>query len=829
MKRSTVLLLILLLVVGTGAAAYTRAQMSVRRASPQRATREASSAFYPTEQLWIVQDISGAIANMAAYANHGSVTVAVRQVTKAGAELARFEVTPAGRSPLIVAVTDHIWAPAAYVPLVAGVMGTARGACAGTDSEIADALVRPTRAVIQRENTRVSARLRADMRCGEAHAEAALVLGTMALREAATDFTDPRRLISRMTAHLAIADAMGVRSEDDLRRLDETLLYTLVGRQRTALDRLDATRSADTVDALRAWNRALRLRNTADWRLVTDPNRATLLEQIELIRAVDGSLGDPRTLDFIDAIHDLADVPDWGRIVMQGHPGVEAGNRFADAAVALELREAIDARRDYAPAVAIADRDALVNELKVEPSPGPVAADGTVWVLDWPMWASISERHLLSTINSRDTHLTSSLGLKDEAQQFRDQVSKTFSGLRLYPLVAILLAPTKEEARPGMAGSLRLIQTHPEIVTHWKWKTVLAKETWAGLPVRVPPLDSWFVPAFPTGTVFDANTRPWRQGPALQFSPNEIAPYRAAAPYARQLCFVTLGKDYDKAPVDALKQAFGEIAAYNLDAARRIANAQKDDPAAYMAAMQKVTELGPEHLADVAVYSVVHGNLDAARSAYERWFTVGRDEVAIANSSGWMVRDYFTRHETAKATALAERAARVYSYGGLAVRAELYDWMGDVPSAERYYRMASERYDFPADLAGFYMRHGRKGVEVDQVMWKVFPGGPARIVLPTLTEAPRDGVSVEKSGLLGERNGIRSGDIIVGIDGIRVQNMWQYYAARMASADATVRFIVWRDLRYIEVPAALRFSWHDSWLNNYRPGSGRKTTPETAR
>jgi hypothetical protein len=651
----------------------------------------------------------------------------------------------------------------------------------------------------------------------------------MALREAASDFTDPRRLISRMTAHLAIADAMGVAPDNPLRRLDETLLYTLVGRQRTALDRLDAVQVAETAGATQAWNRALRLRNTADWRLVTDPNQATLLEQIELIRAVDGSLGDPRTLDFIDAIRAPADVPDWGRIVMHGHPGVEAGNRFADAAVAMELREAIDARKDYAPVVAIEDRDALVNELKVEPSAGPVAADGTVWVLDWPMWAAISERHLLSTINSRDTHLTSTLALKDEAQEFRDQVAKTFSGLRLYPLVAILLAPTKEEARPGMAGSLRLIQTHPELVTHWKWKTVLAKETWAGLSVRVPPLDSWFVPAFPVGTVFDANTRPWRQGPALQFSPGEIAPYRAAAPYARQLCFVTLGKDFEDAPADVLKQAFGEIAAYNLDAARRIADAQKDDPPAYMAAMQKVTELGPEHLADVAVYSVLHGNLDAARSAYERWFTVGRDEVAIANSSGWMVRDYFTRHENAKATALADRAARVYSYGGLAVRAELYDWMGDVRSAERYYRMATERYDFPADLAGFYMRHGRKGIEVDQVMFKVFPGGPARIVLPTLTEAPRDGVSVEKSGLLGERNGIRAGDIIVGVDGIRVQNMWQYYAARMTSLEPVVRFTVWRDLRYIDVPAQLRYGWLASWLNNYRPGAGRKSTPGGSR
>ncbi len=821
MKRSTVLLLILLVLLVTGAATFARVQRSARRGAAQ-AQRDAGR-FYPTEQLWIVKDVAGAIANMAASRARGSAAISARQVPNAGSDLARFEVTASGHAPVAVAVTDHIWAPGAFVPVAAALMGSPGAACAASDVDIADALVRPTLAIIQRENARVSARLREDMRCADAHAEAALIMGTLALRETASAFTDPRRLMSRMTAHLAIADAMGIAPDNKVRRLDDTLLYTLVGRQRTALERLDAIDGAGPDDAARSWAHALRIRNTADWRLVADPRHATLLEQIELIRAVSTSLGDPRTLDFLDATHDLADVPDWGRIIMQGYPGVDAGNRFADAAVAMELREAMDARKDYVPALAMDSPEALVNELKVEPSAGPVAADGTVWVVDWPMWAAIAERHLVTTINARDTHLTNTLSAKEEGKAFRDQVAKTFAGLRLYPLLAITLAPTKEEARPGMAGSLRLIQTHPELVTHWMWKSVLAKETWSGLPVRIPPLDSWFAPAFPAGTIFEPNTRPWRAGPVLQFTPATIAPYRSAAPYAKPLCFVSLGKDYEKATAGVLKQEFGEIAAFNLDAAKRIANALKDDPAAYAAAMEKVTELSPEHFDDLAEYSVAHGNLDAARSAYERWFTVGRDEVAIANSAEWMVRDYFLRHENAKATALANRAADVYSYGGLITRARLYDWSGDPGSAERYYRMAFERYDLPADLAGFYIRERRKGTAVDQVMWKVFPGGVTTIVMPSLIAAPKDGVSIEAAGLIGQQNGMRTGDIVIGVDGMRVQNLWQYRAAKAASLDPVVRYTVWRDLQYLEVPARLRYGWLDIRAKNYQPGSGRKT------
>jgi hypothetical protein len=787
-------------------------------------TRAASSqlkpgAFFPTEQLWIVKDISSAIGNMSGFANGAAtIPIAVQQVTRQDGELSRFEVTAEGRRSIVIRMTDHIWLPASYVPLASALVSK-RISCEAADTSIAVALLEPTRTVIQRENARVSARLRGNMTCADAHAEAALILGTLALREAANTFNDPRRLISRMTAHLAFADAMGISEENVTRRLAETMLYTLVGRQRSALDRLALLDPSGSNGTLQSWIRALRTRNTGDWRIVPDPDRATLLEQIELIRAAEYSLGDPRVLDFIDAIHHRADVPDWGRIVMQGSPGVEAGNRFASEAVAAEIVEAAAIRKTFAPSEALDSAEALVTALKVEPAYGPVAADGTVWIVDWPTWAAIAERHLMTLLNDRDTHITNVLGDPAAGKAYREQVARTFAGLRLYPLTAINLAATKEEAKPGMAGSLTLLQTHPELVTHWNWKSVLMKETWAALPARVPRIESWFTPEFLPGTVFDANTRPWDAHLISKFSAAEIAPYRQAAPYSRPLPYVTIGPKHETAPAAVLEREFGDMAQYNLGFAIRIANALKDDPDAYLSAMQPVIRMSPERLLDVAEYQVQHDRLDEARSTYERWFATGRDEVAIANSSEWMVRDYYARGLSAKANALADRAASTGSYWGLLTRARLYDWTGNARSAERYFRHASEGYEDSSELLGFMLRHHRQGMEIDALKWKVFPGGVTSVSLPTLRDAPASGLEVISVKRIGERYGMHQDDIIVAVDGVRVNSLDQYHAAKTMSVDPMMRLIVWRDLKYTEVAGPIRYGGIWGYVKEYGPGT----------
>jgi hypothetical protein len=59
-----------------------------------------------------------------------------------------------------------------------------------------------------------------------------------------------------------------------------------VGRERDALGRVDALSGSATSSAEKAWLRALRLRNTCDWRIAEKEEKLTLLEALEEYRAL---------------------------------------------------------------------------------------------------------------------------------------------------------------------------------------------------------------------------------------------------------------------------------------------------------------------------------------------------------------------------------------------------------------------------------------------------------------------------------------------------------------------------------------------------------------
>jgi hypothetical protein len=184
--------------------------------------------------------------------------------------------------------------------------------CRTVESPLIGALLEPSPETIHRENQCISARLKDDMRCADAHEEAALLVGSFALREAAGIFSDTRRLLSRMTAHLAVADALRSQAQPpkatvenrQVRMLADVVQLTLIGRQRTALNRLQALGTiGDDLD-LQAWDRALRIRNTSDWRLLTQPRRATLFEPLSWFRAVHARVGEAAALARYDSLQD---------------------------------------------------------------------------------------------------------------------------------------------------------------------------------------------------------------------------------------------------------------------------------------------------------------------------------------------------------------------------------------------------------------------------------------------------------------------------------------------------------------------------------------------
>jgi len=286
---------------------------------------------WATEQEWLVDRISRDVGEMAAFA--AMRTVAAAQAPPVKPEAIRFE--------------DHVFSPRAYEPTAREALGGPAAANppaadeSREDARLLSALLDLRADTLAREDLTLSRRLEAEPRDAGAHERAALLLGAFALRDAAGSSTDTRPALTRLTAHLAFALALRGDTKPGLAaRFAETVLVTLVGRERDALSRLAACEGAAVSTAEGAWVRALRLRNTGDWRIARDEKRLTLLERLEEFRALVEGQDDTAALAWLDRGHPEA-IPDWGLIALNaGGLSVETANRFADLSIVMELAEA---------------------------------------------------------------------------------------------------------------------------------------------------------------------------------------------------------------------------------------------------------------------------------------------------------------------------------------------------------------------------------------------------------------------------------------------------------------------------------------------------------
>jgi tetratricopeptide (TPR) repeat protein len=296
----------------------------------------------------------------------------------------------------------------------------------------------------------------------------------------------------------------------------------------------------------------------------------------------------------------------------------------------------------------------------------------------------------------------------------------------------------------------------------------------------------------------------------------DLTVIRKRAPYVRILIDGAVKYRYqDKATFDDLQREYGHIAPYDVGAAWKIANAARNDPERFIQLIEDVAPMDPEALRTLGSYLADRERDEEARRAYERYLASARNSIAMSGSSYWLVRHYFLRGEHARATALAERAADVYSYRGLVTRADLHDWRGETRDAEEYYRRVATRYDDASELAGFYLRHGRTGEEPARLLRNAFPDGLKRVSFPSLTTAPTEGVVLNEVGCAGEGAGLRDGDIVIAVDGILVRSYNQYRVARGARNGDAMQLTVWRNGRYLEVPTKLRYIWTESYLQDY--------------
>src|SRR6185503_20235032 len=177
--------------------------------------------------------------------------------------------------------------------------------------------------------------------------------------------------------------------------------------QRDALARIQALEGGKPAVPWAAFLRALRIRITRDWRILSDPGKATLVERLQHYRALRESLGGSKALAFLKSVKPEP-MGDWGRIALENGGSVEEGNIFAASLPALEMNEAAEVwpllnGRPLPADKAVEALNALPQGLvSRDEKTGPVPR-----VIGWGTWARYFQRNVAFAADASTNFLES--------------------------------------------------------------------------------------------------------------------------------------------------------------------------------------------------------------------------------------------------------------------------------------------------------------------------------------------------------------------------------------------------------------------------------------
>lgn len=798
---------------------------------------------WKTEEEWLAGEVARDIAEMAFYARH-------RRVPAAGEASAQAKVTGApGVSPIRITLTNKgmpdatvdlplafIWGPGEYVPvarLAAERMGLAAAtpdAGSGADSSLV-ALTEPTLGILETENQRVSAMLTARPQDPAAHESAALVLAALALREAAGLSHDVRPALCRMTAHLALADTWGGGEPTADGRIARAALLVLAqrgGEAESAASRLPSERPGD-----RAWREALLIHVTDDWRRLAEPRKATLIERMAQLRASMRAADSSAVLEHLSAFAtDEADYAELARLAMSDSTrlSVQAGNLLLPIGLATEekgLAQIHSMVQGAPPGIGLG--------LALAPVPERTITAAGPRVIGWGTWSAYFQRHLLHQMTLDEMHTRGMLAMPAEANVKGRAYDAQYGTLPHYSFLQ-----DRRESHGGIrptrfAESIAYTIEQPERVSAFHFfvtEDLAAREIIRRGPARRA---AWFDPPLPRGTTLDLALR----SQALGYEPKAAAveALRLLSPRDPAVLVLVAAAHPPGAPIGDLEKRLGPRLDYDVAFLKSLADAVKEDrPQLRMLDERLCKAGGPTWCAPLGVLLVEEGQYAEAEPILRKYFDAMPDRVAASWYAPWLVRHYLDNGSPADARTVADEAESTGSGSGFRSRVALLERQGRFSEAEAVLKLIRERYgnDATADppqqddddpLIAFY--HRMANVRGDaayaerfqKLAAATFPSGVEKLEPAALTpQSAAEGVAILTASSTTRRLGLKSGDVIVGVDGHRVRTFRQYQLARTFGEGPEMTLHVWRHPGFLEVKTRTWSRWLDTDLRTNVPG-----------
>jgi hypothetical protein len=753
---------------------------------------------YSSEEAWIVTEIVRDITEMSAYAGGKSVSGKAIRLDTVDDGIYRIPAQGPLRQSVDLNLRQDLWAPSDFAAIARGALGQ-DGRAVQTPASLSGlraALLNLTPQALVQANQSVSRALDANMRDPRAHEAAALTLAAFALREAAKDFSDIRWALNRMTAHLAMAGALrqGLGADAD-GVIAEAARLTLSNHQVRA-ETLIQQLKKNSDPTVQSWVRVLELRLSQDWRQIPAPKSASLLEKQEYFRARRATV--PRR----SALGELASIEapenaEWFRIMQASSGGVEDKWMITKDAYRLEWEEA-------AEVFALFHNRKLGTHIAKDLNARATRCitDGKPQVLPWGAWAEFFQRHLAMHIVHLQRFYQDTLAAPVAADEVGRALRDEFKQLTLFPVAS---AYWTKGPRGGEADftyinqAIALAAAAPELVTSRPWYFLEVGANYEAVKHGMPSGASWFVPLSPRAP-YDAG---WRVN---YFSPrpdvDQMASLVQEAPRDLLLVNSYVTSRYGGNPPAAeLRRLVGTRVDYDLRAIDWVVGSTRN-AGERIALLERSCGISAVECSELGRHLAFAGLAEEAAAQYEKAFADPEmDAVSLSNQSRWLVDYHYRRGRTNAALALAERSSDTGSARGEATAAHLYEILGRTDEAEALYRHIADRYQDQSRLLGFYYRQvntsGRDRYQKtwDALLARVFPEGLVD-VSAAQSQPPAHGVVVTKDSDFSRRAGLQAGDIIVGLDGRRVENLPQYYAVNSFPETEQMKLTVWRGVRF---------------------------------
>jgi hypothetical protein len=414
-------------------------------------------------------------------------------------------------------------------------------------------------------------------------------------------------------------------------------------------------------------------------------------------------------------------------------------------------------------------------------------------VLSWGAWAEFYQRHIAMNMSMVDSYVRHTLGSHDEANDLKRMFEARLGGLTMFPVGTLRWTKGSQGTEADLTYLREITDLTvkaPELVAVRAWQFAEMGSRYEPVAKVMPKGEHWFKRPSPE-VPFEAGIR--------RGSGEAVESLLAAAPHDLPLLITMAEGDPDAASVKHARGLLEYHHDYDLRAIDTTAKYLNTGTQDLLALQRKGCAISPRDCLSVASTLLYWMEDEAgAASEYERAFAdPDLDAIARAADAGWLVSYYHRTKQVDKAVALAEQVVRTGSAAGYVTHGRLSERLGLLDKAEEDFMANVTAYDNKTGLLGFYYRrvevekNDAYGAKYARWLAEVFPDGlrPEPTAMPG---PPQQGVFVYKDSPYSRKFGVRTGDIIVGLEGWRVDNSEQYFAINAFTDDAEMKITLWR-------------------------------------